>query len=355
MPARVLGVGIRATAANIWTAIQTFGSGLLKLRNPAGTFAYIFKGAAIVADRDVTMPLLTGADTLVTEGMAQTLSNKTFVAPALGTPASGVMTNVTGLPAAAVLAGSLGAGAYVVSTSLQAATIELGHATDTTLSRVSAGVVAVEGVTLVDLSSVQTLTTKTLTSPVVNTQLTGTAVGTGASQVAAGDHTHAASGAVTRAGGNTTEATTTSTTQVSLLSVASLSIGAGVPVSFVTAIRKSSGAADTASVGVRVNATDVVAPSVTNAFNATNEAQDGVQVAEFYANTTSYVAAGEIRHWSSASAGGGNKLVNNSLNVARSATIPAATITDLITTGLVANASTTLGADESQVYTYAIS
>ena len=41
---------------------------------------------------------------------AQTLSNKTFVAPALGTPASGVMTNVTGLPAAAVLAGSFGTG-----------------------------------------------------------------------------------------------------------------------------------------------------------------------------------------------------------------------------------------------------
>jgi hypothetical protein len=93
---------------------------------------------------------------------AQTMSNKTFVAPALGTPASGVMTNVTGVPAAAILPGSFGAGAYVISTSLQAATIELGNATDTTLSRVSAGVIAVEGVTIADVSSTQTLTNKTL-------------------------------------------------------------------------------------------------------------------------------------------------------------------------------------------------
>lgn len=36
------------------------------------------------------------ADTFVFTTLAQTLSNKTFVAPALGTPSSGVMTNVTG-------------------------------------------------------------------------------------------------------------------------------------------------------------------------------------------------------------------------------------------------------------------
>ena len=87
-------------------------------------------------------------------------TSPTLVTPALGTPASGVMTNVTGLPAAAVLAGSFGAGAFVISTSLQAATIELGAATDTTLSRVSAGLIAVEGVTVVDVSTAQTLTNK---------------------------------------------------------------------------------------------------------------------------------------------------------------------------------------------------
>ena len=51
--------------------------------------------------------------------------------------------------------------------SLQVPLIELGHATDTTLSRVSAGLIAVEGVTIVDVSTAQTLTNKTLTTTMI--------------------------------------------------------------------------------------------------------------------------------------------------------------------------------------------
>lgn len=47
--------------------------------------------------------------------------------------------------------------------------IELGHATDTTLTRSAAGILAVEGVDVVTLSAAQTLTSKTLTSPVLTT------------------------------------------------------------------------------------------------------------------------------------------------------------------------------------------
>ena len=43
--------------------------------------------------------------------------------------------------------------------------LELGHATDTTISRASAGRIAVEGVNVVTTSSTDTLTNKTLTSP----------------------------------------------------------------------------------------------------------------------------------------------------------------------------------------------
>jgi len=53
-------------------------------------------------------------------------------------------------------------------------TIELGHATDTTLSRVSSGVVAIEGVNVVTTSSTDTLTNKTLTSPTLITPVLGT-------------------------------------------------------------------------------------------------------------------------------------------------------------------------------------
>ena len=48
-------------------------------------------------------------------------------------------------------------------------TIEIGNATDTTLSRASAGRLAIEGVNIVTVSSSDTLTNKTLTSPVLNT------------------------------------------------------------------------------------------------------------------------------------------------------------------------------------------
>lgn len=48
-----------------------------------------------------------GAGQVVTLTGTQTLSNKAFVAPALGTPVSGVMTNVTGLPLASGVTGTL--------------------------------------------------------------------------------------------------------------------------------------------------------------------------------------------------------------------------------------------------------
>jgi hypothetical protein len=50
-----------------------------------------------------------------------------------------------------------------------ATAIELGHATDTTISRASAGVVNIEGVPIVTTTATQTLTNKTLTSPVLTT------------------------------------------------------------------------------------------------------------------------------------------------------------------------------------------
>jgi len=86
--------GLAAT----WTAVHSFVDNNFQLQNPANTFQYIFGTAAIIADRTVEWPLLTGNDTVVFNSFAATLSNKTFVAPALGTPASGVATNLTGLP-----------------------------------------------------------------------------------------------------------------------------------------------------------------------------------------------------------------------------------------------------------------
>lgn len=56
-------------------------------------------------------------------------------------------------------------------TAPQFTTIELGHASDTTIARASAGIITVEGVEMVNVSASQTLTNKTLTSPTVSTSL----------------------------------------------------------------------------------------------------------------------------------------------------------------------------------------
>lgn len=119
------------------------------------------------ADRTITLPDAT--TTLVGTDTTQTLTNKTLTSPtlttpALGTPASGTLTNTSGLPITGLVAST--------SAALGVGTVELGHATDTTISRVSAGVVAVEGVNIVTTSSTDTLTNKTLTSPTINNAVT---------------------------------------------------------------------------------------------------------------------------------------------------------------------------------------
>ena len=52
--------------------------------------------------------------------------------------------------------------------------LELGNASDTTISRAAAGRIAVEGVNVVTVSSTDTLTNKTLTSPTLTTPVLGT-------------------------------------------------------------------------------------------------------------------------------------------------------------------------------------
>ena len=54
----------------------------------------------------LTLPVI-ATDTLAGIAATQTLTNKTLVAPALGTPASGVLTNCTGVAAGALPAGSV--------------------------------------------------------------------------------------------------------------------------------------------------------------------------------------------------------------------------------------------------------
>jgi hypothetical protein len=71
-------------------------------------------------------------------GVLAFTTSPTFTTPALGTPSAVTLTNGTELPVSGISAST--------SDAIGVGTIELGHATDTTISRVSAGLVAVEGV-----------------------------------------------------------------------------------------------------------------------------------------------------------------------------------------------------------------
>jgi len=117
------------------------------------------------------MSALTGLGTGVATALAVNVGSAgAFVTfnGALGTPASGVVTNLTGT-ASININGTVGAttpgtGAFTTLSASSAitasTTIELGHATDTTLSRSAAGVLAVEGVAVPTISSTSTITNK---------------------------------------------------------------------------------------------------------------------------------------------------------------------------------------------------
>lgn len=147
------GLPIAGLVASTATAL---GVGSIELGAAADT-TLTRSAAGRLAVEGVDVALLTVAQTLTNK----TLTAPTMTAPVLGTPASGTLTNCTGLPIAGLVAST--------ATAIGVGTIELGAAADTTLSRSAAGKLAVEGIDVVLLSGAQTLTGKTLTSPVVNT------------------------------------------------------------------------------------------------------------------------------------------------------------------------------------------
>lgn len=154
------------------------------------------------------------------------------------------------------------------------------------------------------------------------------------------EYAAAAGGAVTRAGGNTTEATTTSTGAVDLLT-ATVSIGASIPMKIKAKLKRSGGAGNSSSAGLKINATQVVPSS---SLGTTDPSSSPFEFDGFSAST-GYVRIGILR---TNHATGGN-------NLAADTDFPVATITSVIVVALVANAAVTIGADEMHVYTYAVS
>jgi hypothetical protein len=102
-----------------WTSAAPATSGTVTSVSGTANQIGVATGTTTPVISIVTNPIFPGAPTIVSPGNStqniittdatQTLSNKTFVAPALGTPASGTLTNATGLPISTGVSG-LGTG-----------------------------------------------------------------------------------------------------------------------------------------------------------------------------------------------------------------------------------------------------
>lgn len=158
-----LGTGVAtALAVNVGSAGAPVVNGGA-LGTPSSGTATNLSGTAsgLTAGNVTTNANLTGVITSIgnaTSIASQTGTGSTFVVqntptlitPILGTPTSGTLTNCTGLPQAGVVG-------LTTADSPEFAGINLGAASDTTLTRVSAGVMAVEGSTVLTAATGQPL------------------------------------------------------------------------------------------------------------------------------------------------------------------------------------------------------
>lgn len=164
----VLGV---ATATSING--NTFTTGTYTLTGTAGKTLNFTNSLTLTGTDATTMTFPTTSKTIA----ANDGSNLTIASQAIGDILTASSTTAyTRLAAVAVgsVLVSTGTGtAPAYSANPQVTTIELGAATDTTLARVSAGVISVEGVTVDTISATNTLTNKNVTKRLVTVNAPG--------------------------------------------------------------------------------------------------------------------------------------------------------------------------------------
>jgi len=168
------------------------------------------------------------------------------------------------------------------------------------------------------------------------------------------------SGAVTRDGGQTTEATTTSTSAVDLLSATSLTVAALSPYLMMYAARKTSGVAARTACALKVNATVVgEAASLANGgwqAGATDEAQTGGLFNFSNARLTNYNGGQNgIAKVNKSASGNHENTINDFTGLFDTNDMLTVEITSLIIRATAINAAQTQGCDELHVYEFATS
>lgn len=166
------------TTPNIGVATATSVNKVAITAPASGSTLTIIDGKTLTANK--TMSLTAADDTGVYTFPTGT---KTLLATdGAGTSLTGIPYTLTGTANQITLSAGTGnitlslPQSIATSSNPQFATLELGNASDTTLSRSAAGVLAVEGIVIPSISSTNTLTNKAITKRVVTTTDDTTAV-----------------------------------------------------------------------------------------------------------------------------------------------------------------------------------
>ena len=165
-----------ASGVPAWTASPTIGSTSWAnathahaASNSGGTIALSAATGTLAVDSGGT-----GATSLTDGGVLLGSSTSAVTAMSVLADSEMIVGDGSTDPVAesgATLRTSIGVG---TGDSPQVTGIELGHASDTTITRGAAGLLEVEGVRLVTLTATQTMTNKTLTAPTLTTPALGT-------------------------------------------------------------------------------------------------------------------------------------------------------------------------------------
>jgi hypothetical protein len=149
LAALTLGAGLNGTTYNGGTAtVASVASGSMASYFTSASWAGVTgdilingSGVATIQANSVSISAdVSGLGASVATALGNTVGSAGSVlvnGGVLGTPSGGTLTNVSGLPISGLVSST--------STALGVGSLELGHATDTSITRVSAGVAAIEG------------------------------------------------------------------------------------------------------------------------------------------------------------------------------------------------------------------